>query len=120
MYDYQKIIEKRGRALSEVNPGSSEYALSVNDSLEIIDILLKQQIPILGGDIISEKSGKLIYAYQLWGIEYHYLNWCCDKMENESKKNYILRSYNIAKETIVKALDIANHLHEKCYIVLVT
>lgn len=109
----------KGYLLSEINPGSDEIALATDDALHTLDLLYDAKIPILGGDILSEKEGKLIYAYDLWGYEYHFLNWYCEKEEIETEEDYINRSYIIAKKSIKKANEIADKLEKKCYIVIV-
>jgi len=117
---YLNFIKEKGRPLSEINPGSDEIALAVDDALQAIELLKDNQTAILGGDILSEDSGELIYAYQLWGEEYHYLNWYCDRIDNESEDDYLKRSYILAKEGIVNAHTTAKKLKKKCYIVFVT
>ncbi len=119
---YLNFIREKGRPLSEINPGSDEIALTVNDALYALDLLDGNQIAVLGGDILSEKeNGELIYAYQLWGDgqEYHCLNWSCSKIDSENQEDYTKRSYVIAKESIKTANDIAKRLGKKCYIVIV-
>lgn len=119
---YLNFIKEKGRPLSDINPGSNEFALTVDEALHALKLLAKSQIAVLGGDILSPKEhGKLIYAYQLWGNgeEYHFLNWCCNKKENEDFDDYVKRSHLIAKESIKMADDIAKHLGKKCYIVIV-
>lgn len=117
--EYLNFIRRKGRPLNEINPGSSEYALKVDDAFEAIQMLQENQLPILGGDILSEKSGKLVYAYQLWGRQYHSLNWYCDKTASESNTEFCERSYKIAKNAINQASKTAIRLGEKCYINLV-
>lgn len=117
---YLDFIKEKGRPVSEINPGSDEIALAVDDALQAIELLKDNQKAILGGDILSEDNGELIYAYQLWGEEYHYLNWYCDREDNESKDNYAKRSYILAKEGIANAHATAEKLQKKCYIVFVT
>ena len=116
---YLNFIREKGRPLSEINPGSSEMALTVNETLQAIDLLKGSQIVIFGGDILTEENNKLIYAYQLWGDKYIYLNWYCEKTDTESQIDYANRSYNMAKERIQAAHEIAKHLKKKCLIVLV-
>jgi hypothetical protein len=117
---YLDFFREKGRPLLEINPGSDEIALTTDDALQALDLLDGNQISILGGDILSEKEdGSLIYAYQLWGSEYHYLNWYCDKSNSENQEDYAKRSYIIAKENIKTANDIAKRLGKKCYIVIV-
>jgi hypothetical protein len=117
---YLNFIKEKGRPLSEINPGSDEIALAVDDALQAIELLKDNQTAILGGDILSEDSGELVYAYQLWGEEYHSLNWYCDRIDNESEDGYLKRSYILAKEGITNAHAIAEKLKKKCYIVFVT
>lgn len=116
---YFNYIKEKGKALTEINLGSDEYALEVNDALHAVELLKLSQMPVLGGDILSNKSGSLIYAYQFWGSQYHSLNWFCEKAEGETQENFRNRSYYIAKEAIDKANNTAKKLGEKCYVVLV-
>lgn len=117
---YIDFIKEKGKPLSEINPGSDEIALTVSDALQALELLRDSQVAILGGDILSEENNELIYAYQLWGEEYQYLNWYCDKKDNESKENYLQRSYVLARECIANASKTAEKLKKKYYIVLVT
>lgn len=117
---YLNFIKEKGRSLSEINPGSDEIALTASDALYALNLLNGSLIAVLGGDVLSEKeNGKLIYAYQFWGSEYHYLNWYCDKMDNESQEDYAKRSYMVANESIKTANDAAKHLGKRCYVVIV-
>ena len=116
---YLNFIKSKGRSLAEINPGSDEFALKVEDAFRAIELLENSQKPILGGDILSEKFGTLVYAYQLWGAEYIYLNWYIDKLENETQVQYSNRSYNSAKDFINRANEVAKRLDEDCYIVIV-
>lgn len=118
--NYLDFIKLKGRPLSEVNPGSDEIALTVDDALHALELLKSTHTAILGGDIFSENNGELIYAYQLWGAEYHYLNWYCDRMSQESKEDYLKRCYNVAREGIINANETAEKFNKKCFIVLVT
>ncbi|MDR1624068.1 MAG: immunity 40 family protein [Tannerellaceae bacterium] len=119
--NYLKFIREKGRPVSEINPGSDEIALAVDDALQAIELLKDNQTAILGGDILSEdENGKLMYAIHLWGYDYHYLNWYCDRIDNESEDDYLKRSYNIAKEGIINASKTAERFNKKCYIVFVT
>lgn len=117
--NYLNFIKEKGRPVSEINPGSDEMALAVDDASQAIELLKNSQTIILGGDILSEDNGELIYAYQLWGEEYHYLNWYCDRMGNESKDDYLKRSYDIAREGVINASNTAERFNKKCYIVFV-
>ncbi|MDO8897044.1 MAG: Imm40 family immunity protein [Bacteroidales bacterium] len=116
---YLDFLKEKGKPLSEINPGSDEIALTVRDALHALDLLKVSQIAILGGDVLSGESNELIYAYQVWGEEYLYLNWYCDKAVNENKADYLQRSYLLAREGIIKANKTAEKLRKECYIVLV-
>ena len=117
--EYLEFTKSKGRPLAEINPGSDEIALSASEALEAIELLKANETPILGGDILSTDSGKLIYAYQLWGSEYHYLNWYCDELENESKTDLSNRSYEVAQKAIKEALEVSNKLGKDCLVTLV-
>ena len=86
--NYMNFLIKHGRPLSEINPGSDEIALNLDNTLQAIELLQEAQLPILGGDILSDDSGKLIYTYE---------NWYCEKLEHENHNEYCLRSYNTTK-----------------------
>lgn len=113
------FLNQKGRALS-VDYQSEEKALSVEYALQAIELLKEAKIAIYGGDILTEADGELVYAHDIWGKEYHYLNWYCDKLEDEERADYLQRSYDKAKEGIMEARKVADRLGKKCYIVLVT
>ena len=113
------FLNEKGRALS-TDYQSEEKALSVEDALQAIELLKEEKIAIYGGDILTEADGEIVYAHDIWGKEYHYLNWYCDKSEDEDRADYLQRSYDKAKEGIMEAKKVADRLGEKCYIVLVT
>ncbi|MEO5995604.1 MAG: Imm40 family immunity protein [Chitinophagaceae bacterium] len=118
--NYLDFIKLKGRPVLEVNPGSDEIALTVEDALHGLELLKISHTEIFGGDVYSEDNGLLIYAYQLWGAKYHYLNWYCDRMDNEREDDYLKRSYEIASEGISNASKTAEQLKKKCFFVLVT
>ena len=116
---YLGFLNQNGRALS-TDYQSEEKALSVEDALQAIELLSEEKTAIYGGDILTEADGELVYAHDIWGKEYHYLNWYCDKSDDEERADYLQRSYDKAKEGIVEARKVADRLVKKCYIVLVT
>jgi Immunity protein 40 len=118
--DFLDFAGKTGFPLSTINPGSNEFALEYKDALLGLEILKKFGVAILGGDILTMKSGELIYSYQVWGDEYHYLNWHCDKIKNESEQQYLFRSFTIARESLENANKIAHKFDNPCYIVFVS
>ena len=113
------FLNQKGRALS-VDYQSEEKALSVDDALQAIELLSEEKIVIYGGDILTEADGELVYAHDIWGKEFQYLNWYCDKSEDEDRADYLQRSYDKAKEGIMEARKVADRWGKKCYIVLVT
>jgi hypothetical protein len=116
--NYMNFIRKVGRPMSEFYEGSNEFALKTEDALSAINILRGSQLPIVGGDIVSEDSeGKLIYAIYLWGYEYVYLNWYYE--EENQKDEYIEKSYQLAQEKIIAANNTAKHLVKSCYIIII-
>ena len=116
---YLGFLNQNGRALS-TDYQSEEKALSVEDALQAIELLEEEKIAIYGGDILTEADGELVYAHDIWGKEYHYLNWYCDKLDDEERADYLQRSYDKAKEGIMEAKKAADRLGKKCYIVLIT
>ena len=116
---YLGFLNQNGRALS-TDYQSEEKALSVEDALQAIELLSEEKTAIYGGDILAEADGELVYAHDILGKEYHYLNWYCDKLEDEDRADYLQRSYDKAKEGIIETKKVADRLGKKCYIVLVT
>jgi len=116
---YFDFIRLKGKSLTEINPGSKELALNVNDALEAIELLKDVQQPILGGDVLTDNLGSLGYAYQFWGAEYHCLDWYCEKMDKESQIDYYNRTYELAKDSINRANEVAKKIGKNCYIVFV-
>jgi hypothetical protein len=110
---------KYGRLMSEINPGSDEIAINIEDSLSALELIKNDKLIILGGDIITEDNNKLGYVIHAWGYEYCYLTWYCNEKDGESLESYALRSYDIAKVSINKAEQIAKKLNKKCFIVFV-
>lgn len=120
MNNYREFLIKRGRNLSEINPGSDEMAFIIDDALDAIELLKNHKVNILGGDVLFEEKEKLIYATHFLGYDYHYLNWYCDRQDNESDEDYLERNYSTAKESIIIAKKISIKFNKKCYIALVT
>lgn len=94
--NYLNFIQRKGIALSEINPGSNEYALKLYDVLSAIELLEISETAVLGGDILSDESGKLRYTYE---------NWYCQRQDNEEDADYSKRSCLIAREYINKLIN---------------
>jgi len=119
MCTYLNFIKEKGNSFSKMSFESNEFALKIDDTLEALKILKDNKVAVLGGDILTEDNQHLVYAYQVWGDEYQYLNWYCDKSDDENVAEYLQRSHICAKESIIKANKIAENLQMKCYINLV-
>ena len=118
--NYSQFLRNHGRPMSEINPGSNEVALSCEDAKKATEILRKESVPILGGDIVSEQNGSLIYAHQFWGSEYISLNWYCRREQDEELEYYARRSHDLAEDHIENARRVAAKLGQECFVVLVT
>ena len=108
MHGYFSFICENGIALSNINPGSDELALKIEDGLTAIDLLRHEKIPILGGDILAIKNGVLTYTYE---------NWYCNEKSTEKRIDYLNRSYDVAVEYIVNIMK-KNEIQK--YVVFVT
>lgn len=106
--------------LSAINIGSNEIALIIDDSLKALELLKEKRIVVFVGDILSKGNNSLIYAYQLWGEEYHCLNWYCNKLKSENQDYYLSRSHVLAEESIINAEKVAQQLKKNCCIVFIT
>lgn len=116
---FHKHLKLKGKSLEEINPGSDEYALSVEDAIEGIELLKATNTAVLGGDIMTTDSERLVYAYQAWGTEYHYLSWYCEKALGESHEDYAKRSIKEALNAIKNAENTAVKMESSCYVVVV-
>ena len=102
-----EFLLSEGRSLAELNQGGNEVALPLSKALRAIDFLSGSQVAILGGDILSDASGKLAYTYE---------NWYCNQMPGEHPFDFVNRSQVIAREFISK---IGERDCEKLYVVFV-
>lgn len=107
-FNYRDFLKTYGHPLSNINPGSDEIALNIHDALLAIEFLKEAQVAILGGDILSDESGKLTYTYE---------NWYCEKLNNESNDEYLTRSYLITKAYLDSLI---NKGYGNRYVVIVT
>lgn len=117
--EYLDFLKMKGKPLSAINPGSEEIALNSADAIEAIGLLKNCNLPILGGDVLTIDSDKLVYVDQHWGEKYNYLNWYCEKMNSESTEEYSARSYEVAKKAISEVDKVAKNFGDKSLIVLV-
>ena len=95
-------------------------AFSVENSLKVLELFEKSKIIILGGDILINSSDEIVYAHYIWGDEYQYLNWHCEKVVDEKYEDYLNRGYNLSKAFILKANEIARSKNCQIFILFVT
>jgi len=87
------FITVAGRKLSEINLGSDEVALKPFMAIEALDLLSGTNIAVLGGDVLSDASGRLACTYD---------NFYCNKLLNVNCMEFARRSHAIARESINK------------------
>lgn len=104
---FTRFVSTVGRNLSEINPGSDEVALETSDAIKALDLLAGSQVAILGGDVLSDSSGKLSYVYE---------NWYCERLLGESPLDFVQRSQAVAREFIE---NLARRGNSNLFIVLV-
>jgi hypothetical protein len=71
--------------------GVNNWALTRHEALIAIDKLMTLGVPILGGDVFEQTNDVLRHNYD---------NWYCNKLDNESIKDFIIKSHEKAKEYI--------------------
>lgn len=80
----QKIKEKiTQKSISLEKYGLNDLAWNKEDSIKLINEIIKDKIGILGGDVYKLTPG---------GLEILPENWSCEPTENESEEEYYLRS----------------------------
>jgi hypothetical protein len=82
-------ILKIGRPLNEI--GIRNWALTKAQALLVIERLMKNKTPILGGDVF-ENVGSLITQ--------NYDNWFCEQLVGETESEFLNRSIAKAKQYI--------------------
>jgi hypothetical protein len=103
----EDFLHSSGRPLTEINDRSEEIALIPSDALYAIHLLYGSQIAILGGDVLSDTSGKLQYTLE---------NWHCEQMSGENPMTFTRRSHDVAKDFITKLMKRGDN---NVYVVLV-
>jgi hypothetical protein len=88
---FLRFVSENGRKLSEVNPGSTEFALTPAEAIVALDFLSESRLAILGGDVLSDSNGKLSYIYE---------HWYCEQSTGEAPSDFIRRSQTVAREFI--------------------
>lgn len=118
MNKYEMFVRSHGYPLNKINPGSEEYYLKMEDAICAIEILKAIAIPVRGIDIIVEQGGNIGYAYQIWGSQFHTLNYYIERKDDESFEDFCKRSYSEMEVKIREAFNLAQMRNQKCYIVL--
>lgn len=97
--NWSEIVDKIlsiGQPLNDL--GVHNWALAKGKCLLVLEQLLINEIPVLGGDVYENVKGVL---------QPNYDNWYCDKLNGESRKEFSMRSIARAKEYI-KAYQLEN------------
>ena len=84
----EKILSK---GLSLQNFGINNWGLAKEKALIAINELRNLSIPVLGGDVMRLENGEWTHTYD---------NWYCDKLPNESKERFVIRSTQAADEYV--------------------
>ena len=87
----KKIDEILSVGCSLENEGINNWVLCKDDALLSLDKLLNIKVAVLGGDVYENIDGVL---------QSNYDNWYCDKIEEESKQEYLIRSVKAARAYI--------------------
>lgn len=81
--------------------GVDGFAFSKDEALKVAEGYCNSNKPILGGDV---------YLYENGHIEPTYANWYCERNSSETPYDYIIRSYHVAIDYILKFPSNANFL----------
>jgi Immunity protein 40 len=89
--DFSLFLHSEGKPLAEINPGSEEQALKPVAALQALELLAGSDVAILGGDVLSESSGKLAYTYK---------NCYCERLPGENASVFADRSRSVARQFV--------------------
>ncbi len=78
-----------GIPLSDI--GVNNWALNKTQSIKAIEELRRENISILGGDVYEMINGSPVSNYD---------NWYCNREDNESWENFVIRSTEYARRYI--------------------
>jgi hypothetical protein len=89
IHEYKQLLKRRGIRLCDAfgvdDIALSDIALEQVDALAVVEILRKDSIPILGGDVyFMQHDGR---------IEFAYANWHSDPLLGEEWQHFVSRSY---------------------------
>jgi hypothetical protein len=87
--DFEKLLADRGVSLEDL--GLQDIALRRNDAIRAIQLLLRDSIPVLGGDVYYHEDSRNSIAYA---------NWYCEPEGGENVAAFATRSCKRASEYI--------------------
>lgn len=89
---FMKTTDAPCFSLIEIGINGNAYLR--NDAIKIVSFARQNVIPILGGDVYCKsKSGNK--------IRMTYDNWYCNREQNESLRDYVMRSCDVAEKFII-------------------
>lgn len=88
----KKLMEKSSIPLTSIGVNGEGYLR--NDAINLVSLARQNIVPILGGDVYWKSESKD-------DIQMTYDNWCCDRNEYESLKDYVERSCDVAEHFII-------------------
>ncbi|MCK4766074.1 MAG: hypothetical protein KAW12_28000 [Candidatus Aminicenantes bacterium] len=87
--EFESLLEEEGYDL--ISMGVNGKALRQATALRAVEILEKNKIPILGGDILVIKNNTIDYTYD---------NWDCDEEDFSEYEDYLQKSWAISRKYI--------------------
>jgi hypothetical protein len=88
--EYGDFVISKGTYLKD-KMGVNEWAFKRMDALDLVEIMKKFNMAILGGDVIRESNGKFEYAKD---------NWSNNRNIDESTDEFIKRSLQLSENYI--------------------
>ena len=88
---YLRFVSSEGRKLRELNPQGDELGLVPSKALEALNLLQGCPVAVLGGDVLSDSSGKLAYIHE---------DWYCERLPGEVPMDFARRSQINARDFI--------------------
>ena len=76
---------------------SPQFAITLVEACDALDLLAGSKIIILGGDVFKKKNNYLKLLYPGWG-------WCCDPICSEGLIGYTERSREVARNWLLKLM----------------
>lgn len=87
-----KDLKQKAYSLKDI--GVNEYAWKVEDVESVLELLMKKNIAILGGDVLKfDETNTPSYTYD---------NWSTLQNDGESRTDFIVRSHKEAMQYVIK------------------